>query len=401
LKKLVPKMPSSKPTSPGASYRGRVSPLSAKNSARSPFKSPRVEPLGVAFVETDTAAYAKDVQKFIYDIRRRKIRGSRFTATATVDLLTTVMSKVKWTTAQEVLNHIIAVSKQITKARVNELCIGNISKRILHIIRQEFARHVRGVESLDKLINPSILDAFSIKKVDFNKKINDSLKSEIFAAILELRNEIDIVHEQIAGQAKDHIHSDEIVLTLGHSETVLAFLRAAAETPRRFKVIVAEGSPSNSGHRMALELAKVKDTNGKNPIETTVITDSAIFAIMSRVNKVVVGTHAVLASGGLLSNSGVFAMALAAKQHKVPVVVVTGLYKLAPTYFPQDTQVEYGNPRAILPYESRIIDKVSVFNPELDYIPPDLVSIYIMDVGGHSPSYIYRILKEYYTVGDE
>lgn len=42
---------------------------------------------------------------------------------------------------------------------------------------------------------------------------------------------------------------------------------------------------------MALELAQAK-------IKTTVINDSAAFAIMSRVNKVFIGTHAIMADGG-------------------------------------------------------------------------------------------------------
>ena len=45
------------------------------------------------------------------------------------------------------------------------------------------------------------------------------------------------------------------------------------------------------GHEMATSLAKVG-------IETTVITDSAVFAMMSRVNKVIIGTHTVMANGG-------------------------------------------------------------------------------------------------------
>ena len=36
----------------------------------------------------------------------------------------------------------------------------------------------------------------------------------------------------------------------------------------------------------------------KSGIETTVINDSAVFAIMSRVNKVIIGTHTVMANGG-------------------------------------------------------------------------------------------------------
>lgn len=45
------------------------------------------------------------------------------------------------------------------------------------------------------------------------------------------------------------------------------------------QVIVAECAPSFQGQRMAVSLAKDK-------IPTTVITDSAVFAMMSRVNKV-------------------------------------------------------------------------------------------------------------------
>ena len=45
------------------------------------------------------------------------------------------------------------------------------------------------------------------------------------------------------------------------------------------------------GHELAVSLSKAG-------IETTVITDSAVFAMMSRVNKVIIGTHTVMANGG-------------------------------------------------------------------------------------------------------
>ena len=44
-------------------------------------------------------------------------------------------------------------------------------------------------------------------------------------------------------------------------------------------------APSNSGHLIAKKLAE-------NGIETTLITDAAIFGIMSRVNKVFIGSYA-------------------------------------------------------------------------------------------------------------
>lgn len=51
------------------------------------------------------------------------------------------------------------------------------------------------------------------------------------------------------------------------------------------------GPSSLQGHDLATRLSSVG-------INTTLIPDSAIFAIMSRVNKVVIGTHSVMANGG-------------------------------------------------------------------------------------------------------
>ncbi len=56
------------------------------------------------------------------------------------------------------------------------------------------------------------------------------------------------------------------------------FLQAAARK-RNFEVIIAESAPSYQGQELATKLAL-------DGIQTTVITDSAVFAIMSRVNKV-------------------------------------------------------------------------------------------------------------------
>lgn len=46
----------------------------------------------------------------------------------------------------------------------------------------------------------------------------------------------------ITQQASEHIHSNEIVMTIGKSRIVEQFFKKAAET-RAFEVIVAEGAP--------------------------------------------------------------------------------------------------------------------------------------------------------------
>lgn len=74
------------------------------------------------------------------------------------------------------------------------------------------------------------------------------------------------------------------------------FLKAAAAKKRKFQVIVCEGAPHFGGHQMAKSLAEAG-------IDTTVIHDAATFAIMARVNKVLLPAHAVLVSRLTRNNS--------------------------------------------------------------------------------------------------
>lgn len=66
------------------------------------------------------------------------------------------------------------------------------------------------------------------------------------------------------------------------------------------------------GHSLAKSLAD-------SGIETSVISDAAVFATMSRVNKVLIGTHTVLADGGLKAVCGMHIVAQCAKFFSVPV----------------------------------------------------------------------------------
>lgn len=78
---------------------------------------------------------------------------------------------------------------------------------------------------------------------------------------------------------------------------------------------------------------------------------------MSRVNKVILGTHCVLANGGLIAFSGSSMIAAAARYHHTPVVVCTGLYKLSPL---QPSDEDMGNlcvrPDSIMRFESGNLD---------------------------------------------
>ena len=226
----------------------------------------------------------------------------------------------------------------------------------------------------------------------------DGLRQSVMEAIEEVRGELEDLHKNINDQATQHIHNGEIILTYAFSSTVEWFLKTAATKKRKFQVIVCEGAPHFGGHAMAKSLAKAG-------IDTTVIHDAAIFAIMARVNKVLLPAHAVLANGGLVAPSGCNIVALAAKQNSVPVVAVAGMFKLCPLYphEGQDTLNDLISPSSVVDYSlmgDPVLSEVEYVNPVHDYITPQLIDLYVTNIGGFQPSYIYRLLAEYYHSDD-
>ena len=220
------------------------------------------------------------------------------------------------------------------------------------------------------------------------------LRAEVIEGIEEIIDELNQVDDQIAGYALEHIHSNEIILTHTSSVTVQKFLLKAA-TKRKFTVIHAESFPNDhlATHATVVgrQAGDAEDDMGaelfQKPLTAAGITvilipDAAVFALMSRVNKVILGTHIVLANGGLVAPAGAKIIAKAARVHRTPVVVVTGVYKLSPVYpFDFDSLIEYGDASKVFGYEDGdLVDKVDVENPLFDYVPAELVDLYITNL---------------------
>jgi translation initiation factor eIF-2B subunit beta len=398
--------------------------------------------------------------------RGDRLKGSLAVSRATAEVLRQIVASTRWSNAKVLIESVKTVGRKLIAAKPLELAIVNTVRRVLHIIREEYANTQLETEEEEtkrsgtsltssvgvtiptfslnspttptpttptssssgdsllrrstsfapslavstdtllrrpsaRLLDPAgpslvrVLEADESNAQEDLTRTYSNLKASIVEALQEMIDELSAMSRSIADQAIEHVHANEIIMTFGRSRTVEEFLRTAARK-RKFEVIVAESSPSNSGQEMATALSQ-------HGISTTLITDAAIFAMMARVNKVIVGTHAVMANGGLIAQTGIHALALAARHHSVPFVVCAGLYKLCPLYaHDQDTFNELRPPSEVLPLTTvqQLGSEVSVQNPAWDYVPPDLVSLYITNSGGHNPSYIYRLLAEYYHVED-
>ena len=252
------------------------------------------------------------------------------------------------------------VDARLDRAQPIELSAGSMAKRVLHLIREE--EHVLDVE-------PDVDESES----DADSSIKDRMKIFLRQGISEMIDELETASSNVAAQALEHIHSNEIIMTIGGSPVINQFLKEAAKL-RTFQVIIAETAPFYNGHDMAVALAG-------SGIDVTLITDSAIFAVMSRVNKVILGAHAVTANGGIISICGSHAVTSSAKHHSTPVVVCTGLHTLSPLY-PYDTDAFNlcVNPDALCNFDDDKNKDVDVPNTYYDYVPPDHLSLFITNM---------------------
>lgn len=244
----------------------------------------------------DTHALVND---FLNKLRKRKIEGSKTTAKLTAELLRTVISQQRLPNtnndqAKTLIQAIKSIAQQLTAANPVELAVGNIVRRVLHIIREEdlslTAASIGGLslqalsdddDYVDRDDHP-VLSAAAVAAAarstlrppslqtlledvpysaavhhssssagDSEEKIKSSdknlrsrkLKHNVIETVNELIQDIATSHEQIAEQAVEHIHHNEVILTLGSSGTVIEFFCAAKEKKRSFRIFVAEGAP--------------------------------------------------------------------------------------------------------------------------------------------------------------
>jgi len=243
-----------------------------------------------------------------------------------------------------------------------------------------------------------VLDADPDSKPYMAKSFDKNQRAQVLEIvrtnISDFENEVEVALDEMATLASQQVHPNECVLVYGYSSAVAKFLVAAHKTVR-FEVLVAESAPRNDGQDMAVELVKAG-------ITTTLVPDSALFVMMPRVSKVIIGANSIMSNGGVLSASGAHLVALVARKHGVPLVVCSSLIKLTPAY-PYDLEFLscLSNPADVLSHDKLLRpDSVGVLNPRFDYVPPELVSLFVTDHGCHTPSIIYRLLEEYYDAED-
>ncbi|UJR09867.1 hypothetical protein I4U23_014089 [Adineta vaga] len=377
-----------------------------------------------------TVDIENEIDRFCNNVKQSTYTRSVDLALATILILKKLIGESKWSNASELITLIRSYAHRLNEGQPVDSITFNITRRILKLIREVSVRiiHGRNEGSDISLTLQAVLNdrpAMSAMNEDETEDSNEDLKlkkKQIHADLTEslpvsniegdvpvqrLRpelmddlnwasTEIELSVKNLAQQALAHIHANEIILTLGYSYTVEQFFKYAAGKKRQFHVFILEHAPFFTGHKMALNLSQ-------SNISVTVVTDSAVFAIMARVNKILIGTRSLLANGGLTAKSGTYNLALAAKNYNVPLLVCAPTYKFSPTYLPSFDPVmcnSFPSPENILAYESSYQSSLDTVVPTHDYVPPELVTLIIGSGMGNAPSYVYRIVSELYSAED-
>ena len=72
-------------------------------------------------------------------LKRRQLSGSNSCAKATIEILRVFVGSPQLRTAEQMLCAVRVVGKELTTCAPSELTVGNIVRRVMQIIREEYA----------------------------------------------------------------------------------------------------------------------------------------------------------------------------------------------------------------------------------------------------------------------
>jgi len=198
---------------------------------------------------------------------------------------------------------------------------------------------------------------------------------------------------KIAELGAPFVHAGGVVMTQGYSRMVVAVLLKAARQ-RHFSVIIAESHPEGGGHEMARELAEAG-------VPVTMIEDAAVAHAMSRSQMVLCGAEAVVESGGVISKTGTYQMAIIASAYKKPFYVAAESTKFA-RMFPL-SQNDLPEHESILEHAAFAGGRdppppgLKAEKPSRDYTPPCYITMLFTDLGVLTPSAVSDELIKLFT----
>lgn len=191
--------------------------------------------------------------------------------------------------------------------------------------------------------------------------------------------------EQAAVAVAQHgaalLSDGDTVLTHSFSSVVRGALLEAVRRGRRFRVIATESRPMREGVRLARELADAG-------IPVQLVVDAAAPGLAPEVTRVMVGADAVTLTG-VVNKVGTAPLALAAREHHVPIHVLASSDKFLPAGYRLPPEPPH-DPREILEEET---PRVTVRNLYFEIVPLDWFTAVVSEEGSLPPGEVRARLQ--------
>lgn len=295
---------------------------------------------------------------------------------------------------------ILNVTKRLKKSVPFDVVINNLTLKIVEAINEEMDKTLtvsnRAFDDGDvrKSQSMSFLELFSqqplILRSNSSQEADFTMKTTIKNIINEYMEEVESVYDRIGKNGPDYVHDGDIILTLGRSKSILAFLSKAKDARRKFSVVIPERAPFYDGFEMAEALRE-------KGIKVIVIPDTAIFAVMPRITTAIIPARAVLADGCVIAASLASQVSLAARHHSVPLIVVYWKWKLTERFRrPRDSFTAMTDPATIVAKSDPIADSTTVLSTDGEIVGGQAVKIYVNEDGAHGLAEVYPLVQSYY-----
>ncbi|OAD04061.1 hypothetical protein MUCCIDRAFT_39069 [Mucor lusitanicus CBS 277.49] len=199
-----------------------------------------------------------------------------------------------------------------------------------------------------------------------------------------IRERITMADELIAHNALTKIENGDVVLTFAKSSVVERIFLEAKKAGRDFQVIVVDSRPLLEGKNLCVKLVR-------NGIKCKYTLISGIYDALKAVTKVFLGSHAILNNGSSYARIGSAAVAMAATDKQIPVILCCETYK-----FVNRTQVdslvmnEKGDPYSLVQTSDTAApilanwkqqQNLSILNLMYDVTPSKYISAVVTEIG--------------------
>ncbi|EAY14298.1 Initiation factor 2 subunit family protein [Trichomonas vaginalis G3] len=346
--------------------------------------------------------------KYELKIRRNNENNSHHIAIETINLILDAIKNAKSNANVEDL--IRRITDRLIKDFPNDTIIKNICSQVI-VKLEDFIKdyHQRNTNTNAQMRKSHSLLQIISDYTNFTSSNSDELLSShelpedlsyvMKSQLEELMNDLSNPYPDIAKNASDYLHANDVVLTIGRSESVAQFIVSAK---CELTVFIPLRAPRNDGIDMANKIKNLLSTNkSSSKVKIVVIPDASVFAIIPKVNVVLLSARTVFANGGIISFSLSHAAALAASRYSKTVIALYWEMKLtSDMYHPGETYAILKDPRQVM--DDEIVDQTdsTIIYPDGDSIPPELITLMKNESKAHVPTDVFSIVQQNYFVDE-